>query len=148
MAQMIASGAARPAQRSRTISWKFLVGGLLILGVIAYVAFSSFQSNTVYYFTLQEFHTQRASLAGQTIRINGPLDQSSIQLDQKNMVLNFNLKDGDIVQPVVYRGVVPDTLKTGESVVAEGRLDSNGVFQADQILVKCPSKYESQPSGQ
>jgi cytochrome c-type biogenesis protein CcmE len=34
----------------------------------------------------------------------------------------------------------------GESVVAEGRLGADGVFQASTILVKCPSKYESEPS--
>ncbi len=48
--------------------------------------------------------------------------------------------------PVVYKGVKPDTFEQGESVVAEGRLGSDGVFQASNILVKCPSKYESQPS--
>ncbi len=116
----------------------------MILAVIAYVTITSFQSNAVYYLTLREFNAQRAKLVGQTIRINGPLDKSSIQLDQKSMVLNFNMKDGDLVQPVVYKGVVPDTLTTGDSVVAEGRLDTNGVFQASTILVKCPSKYEQQ----
>jgi cytochrome c-type biogenesis protein CcmE len=116
----------------------------VILGVIAFVTFTSFQSNSVYYLTLREFDGQRAHLVGQTIRVNGPLDKTSIRFDQKNLILNFNLKDGDLVQPVVYTGVVPDTLETGESVVAEGQLDSSGVFKADQILVKCPSKYEQQ----
>lgn len=143
----VASRTARPMPRSRAGA-KFFAGGLIILGVMAYVAFSSFQSNTVYYLTLQEFHAQQGQLVGQTIRINGPLDQSSIQFDQKTLVLNFNLKDGDIVLPVSYRGVVPDTLQTGESVVAEGRVDSHGVFQADNLLVKCPSKYEEKAPAQ
>lgn len=148
MESAIASRNARPASRSRTGAVKFIVGGLVILAAIAYVAFSSFRSNAVYYYTLQEFTAQRAQITGQTVRVNGPLDKSSIQLDQKNMILNFDLKDGGIVLPVVYRGVVPDTMTTGESVVAEGHLDSQGVFQADTILVKCPSKYEGQNSTQ
>lgn len=148
MESAIASRSAGPAWRSRTGAVRFFAGGLVIVAAIAYVTFSSFQSNAVYYYTLQEFTAQSAKIGGQTVRVNGPLDKSSIQLDQKNMVLNFNMKDGSIVLPVVYRGVVPDTMATGESVVAEGHLDSHGVFQADTILVKCPSKYEPQTTGQ
>lgn len=148
MESAIASRSARPTSRSRAGAVKFLVGGLVILAAIAYVTFNSFQSNAVYYYTLQEFNTQRAKVVGQTVRVNGPLDKSSIRLDQKNMILNFNMVDGGLVLPVVYRGVVPDTLTTGESVVAEGHLDTQGVFQADTILVKCPSKYEGNTTGQ
>lgn len=142
MQNVIASQVALPQQKSQAGKFKFLVGSLIILAAIAFATLSSFQSNTVYYLTLREFNAQRTQLAGQSVRINGPLDQSSIQIDQKNLVLTFNLKDGDVVQPVVYRGVIPDTLKTGESIVAEGRLDAQNVFQASAILVKCPSKYE------
>ncbi len=144
MENTIASRSTRPTSRSRVGAVKYFAGGLIILAAIVYVTFNSFQSNAVYYYTLREFKAQQSNLAGQTIRINGPLDKESIQIDQKTLVLQFNMKDGDLVQPVVYRGVVPDTLTTGESVVAEGHLGSDGVFQADNILVKCPSKYESQ----
>lgn len=133
---------APSAQGSRSGTIKVVIGGAIILAVIVFVMLSSFQSNTVYYFTLPELQAQRVQITGQMIRVNGPLDKTSIQIDQKNLVLNFNMKEGELVLPVVYRGVIPDTLSSGESVVAEGKLDGNGVFQADTILVKCPSKYE------
>ncbi len=144
MEQVIASRDARPTQRSRSGAVKYFAGGIIILAVLAYVTFSSFQSNAVYYYTLKEFSAQQDKLAGQNIRINGPLDLSSIQNDPKTLELKFNLKDGDTVLPVVYHGVAPDTLKTGESVVAEGHYDKSGVFMATDILVKCPSKYQEQ----
>jgi cytochrome c-type biogenesis protein CcmE len=125
---------------------KFLIGGLIILGAIAYVTFSSFQANAIYYLTLKEFETQRSTLIDQPIRINAPLDKTSIQFDDKTLLLKFNLKEENLVLPVVYKGVKPDTFEQGDSVVAEGRLGTDGVFQASTILVKCPSKYESQPS--
>lgn len=125
---------------------KFIIGGLLILGAIAYVTISSFQSNAIYYMTLQELNAQRSTLVGQPIRVNAPLDKSSIQFDNKTLILKFNLVDGNLVLPVVYQGVVPDTMDEGESIVAEGHLGADGVFQASTILVKCPSKYESQPT--
>ena len=142
MASVLQDSPAKPITRSRNNTIKFILGGIVLLGVIAFVAYNSFQSNTVYYYTLPELNAQRAQLTGQTIRVNGPLDKTSIQNDQKNLVLSFNLVEGDQVLPVVYRGVAPDTMSTGESVVAEGKLDANGVFQANSILVKCPSKYE------
>lgn len=144
------STATAPFERSDSVKGggklKFIIGGLLILGAIAYVTLSSFQSNAIYYLTLKELNTQRSSMVGQPLRVNAPLDKNSIQFDDKTLTLKFSLQEGDLVLPVVYKGVVPDTMGQGESVVAEGRLGADGVFQADTILVKCPSKYESEPS--
>lgn len=144
------STATAPFERSDSVKsggkLKFIIGGLLILGAIAYVTLSSFQSNAIYYLTLKELNTQRSSMVGQPLRVNAPLDKNSIQFDDKTLTLKFSLQEGDLVLPVVYKGVVPDTMGQGESVVAEGRLGADGVFQADTILVKCPSKYESEPS--
>ncbi|MBI4671222.1 MAG: cytochrome c maturation protein CcmE [Chloroflexi bacterium] len=142
MASLLQNSPAQSVSRSKSNSLKFLIGGMILLGVIGFVAVNSFQANTVYYYTLSELSAQRAQLSGQTVRVSAPLDKASIQNDQKNLVLQFNLVEGDQVLPVVYRGVAPDTMSNGESVVAEGKLDANGVFQADSILVKCPSKYE------
>lgn len=145
MASVLQNPPAQGARQSvgRSGGLKYILGGVVLLGVIAFVMFSSFQSNTVYYYTLPELYTQQTQLTGQTVRVNGPLDKTSIQNDQKNLILKFNLVQDGHVLPVVYRGVAPDTMGSGESVVAEGKLDHNGVFQADNILVKCPSKYET-----
>ena len=140
--QNVMTGVPTATPRVRIRGLKFIVGSVVILGALAFFVLSSFGSNVVYYVTLPELEAQRAQFVGQTIRVNGPLDQSSIQMDQKTLTLNFNLKDRNVVLPVVYHGVVPDTLTTGESVVAEGRLNTQGVFEADNLLVKCPSKYE------
>jgi cytochrome c-type biogenesis protein CcmE len=142
MASVLKNPPARATARPAAYSLRFVLGAIVLLGVIAFVMYNSFQSNTVYYYTLSELQAQRAQLTGHTIRVNGPLDTASIQNDQKDLVLRFNLVESDIVLPVLYRGVVPDTLGSGESVVAEGKLDADGVFQANSILVKCPSKYE------
>src|SRR3990172_4504651 len=112
MASVLQTPQAQTARRSNLGTVKLFAGGAVILAVIGYVMFSSFQANTIYYYHLGEVSAQRSSLMGQTIRINGPLDKDSIQVDSKNLVLTFNLKDGELVQPVVYRGVVPDTLST------------------------------------
>jgi cytochrome c-type biogenesis protein CcmE len=147
MSTIAAPTAGRVGSVKSSGKWKFLIGGLLILSAIAYVTISSFQTNAIYYLTLQEMNTQRGSMISQPVRINAPLDKTSIQFDDKTLTLKFNLKDGDLILPVVYKGVKPDTFEQGESVVAEGKLGADGVFQASTILVKCPSKYESATPG-
>jgi cytochrome c-type biogenesis protein CcmE len=141
------SSIAAPVERGAAVKTggklKFLIGGLLILGAIAYVTISSFQTNAIYYLTLKELNAQRGSLINQPVRVNAPLDKSSIQFDDKTLILKFNLKDDTLVLPVVYKGVKPDTFEQGESVVAEGKLGPDGTFQASTLLVKCPSKYEA-----
>lgn len=147
MSSIAAPAVERTASVNRGGKWKFLIGGLLILGAIAYVTISSFQTNAIYYLTLKEMYAQKSSIVNQPVRINAPLDKTSIQFDDKTLTLKFDMKDGDLVLPVVYKGVKPDTFEQGESVVAEGKLGADGVFQASTILVKCPSKYESATPG-
>lgn len=141
------SSAVTPAERGVTVKTggkaKFVIGALLILGAIAYVTISSFQTNAIYYLTLQELNAQRGSLINQPVRVNAPLDKSSIQFDDKTLVLKFNLKEDQLVLPVVYKGAKPDTFEQGESVVVEGKLGQDGTFYASTLLVKCPSKYEA-----
>jgi len=141
------SGIITPAERGVTVRTggkaKFVIGALLILGAIAYVTFSSFQANAIYYLTLKELNAQRSSLVNQPVRVNAPLDKSTIQFDDKTLLLKFNLKEENLVLPVVYKGAKPDTFEQGESVVVEGKLGQDGTFYAHTILVKCPSKYES-----
>jgi cytochrome c-type biogenesis protein CcmE len=141
------SGIITPAERGVTVRTggkaKFVIGALLILGAIAYVTFSSFQANAIYYLTLKELNAQRSSLVNQPVRVNAPLDKSTIQFDDKTLLLKFSLKEENLVLPVVYKGAKPDTFEQGESVVVEGKLGQDGTFYAHTILVKCPSKYES-----
>ena len=66
----------------------------------------------------------------------------SLDWDTDNFTLSFTLADGAASLPVVYKGVVPDTFKPGEDVVAEGKSDQQGVFHADKLITRCAGKYE------
>jgi cytochrome c-type biogenesis protein CcmE len=58
--------------------------------------------------------------------------------------LRFSLKDtkGDVM-PVVYRGVIPGNFDQAVSIVAIGQYQGDH-FEASQLLVKCPSKYQAE----
>ena len=122
---------------------KFLISGLLILAAISYLAYTGFESSAIYYYTVSELTEQDGSVRNTNIRVNGQVDVNSVEHNSTvNSALEFIVTEGGESLPVIYQGIVPDTFAAGREIVIEGYLDSEGVFQADTILTKCPSKYE------
>jgi cytochrome c-type biogenesis protein CcmE len=85
-------------------------------------------------------HDGRVSVAGKVVGQPSGAARSSSGL-------RFTIRDveGTATLPVVYRGSVPDLFKTGRDVSVEGSL-RNGVFVADKLVTKCPSKYTNKTS--
>ena len=54
-------------------------------------------------------------------------------------------KDGEIL-PIVFYGVRPDNFQQAASAIIEGQLQADGTFEANNLLLKCPSRYEEEPS--
>lgn len=124
---------------------QFLIGGVIVFLAIGYLAYAGFQSSATYYYTVSELAAQKSSVNGENVRVNGRVAAGSVDQDTKERTLRFTIVDvvGEDSLPVVYRGIAPDTFKAGRDVVIEGYLNSAGVFQANTILTKCPSKYVS-----
>jgi len=124
---------------------KFLIAGVLIIGAISYLMFSSINSSMVYYHTVTELLEKAESLAGQGVRLSGHVAPGSIDRNDKEKRLQFLVleKATQKTIPVTYSGIVPDTFKDAAEVVVEGKYDvQQGEFQAHVLLAKCPSKYE------
>ncbi len=136
---------AAPRQKIKT---RFVVAGLMILGAITFLMISSFQSNAMYYLTVPELKTQAqtegAAFYNRIVRVSGPLHKESIDWNARTMTLKFHIDENGDMFPVAYMGPVPDTLQNGETVVVEGKYTRDGIFNATNILVKCPSKYETE----
>lgn len=122
---------------------KFLIGGLIIVLAIAYLAYTGLENSTTYYYTVGELMGQESIADGENVKVNGRVVGGSVEQDTEERILRFTIIDveGEKSLPVVYQGVVPDTFTPGSEVVLEGYLDSAGVFQANNILAKCASKY-------
>lgn len=77
------------------------------------------------------------------VQVNGVLADKNYVLKKDEQYLEFKLKDsrGEVMN-VQYRGVVPGNFDQATSIVAIGRY-TNDRFEADQLLVKCPSKYQA-----
>jgi len=121
---------------------KFILGGIVILAMVGFLVASGLQSTSVYYLTVNEARTRLKPGGTQVVRISGVADLQSVKWDAQNLNLAFDIVEGDRRLPVLYHGVMPDTFQQSESVVVEGTLAKNGVFDARTLLVKCPSRYE------
>ena len=132
--------------KPRRVNVKFIAAGLVIVAAMAFLAVSSFQSNSMYYMTVPELKAQAradgAAFYDKMVRVSGPLHKESIDWNAKTLTLKFHINEGNEMFPVVFVGPIPDTMENGETVVVEGKYTPTGVFNASNILVKCPSKYE------
>lgn len=122
---------------------KFIIGGLLLIAAIAYLSYVGISSSATYYYTVSEIIEKGDSIIDENVRVNGIVLTGSVEHEGTGRILKFSIidSDGDETIPVVYEGVVPDTFTEGNNVVAEGYVDSTGIFKAHTLLHKCPSKY-------
>jgi cytochrome c-type biogenesis protein CcmE len=128
------------------IKLRFVIVGLVVIAAMLFLAISSFQGNSMYYLTVPELKAQAqtdgAAFFDKMVRVSGPLHKESIDWNAKTLTLKFHINEAGDMFPVVFVGPIPDTMENGETVVVEGKYTREGVFNASNILVKCPSKYE------
>lgn len=126
---------------------RLIIGGVLFFGALFYFAFLAFQGSTVYYLTVDELQDRGSSAYGEQNRVSGKLVQGSFVRENDGTVASFALADvdGEHTMNASFDGVVPDLFFNDHSeIIAEGSYSPEGVFHADQIIVKCPSKYASE----
>ena len=125
---------------------KFIAGGLVIVGLIAYLIVSSISSAGAYYREVGEVLSQRDTLVGKNLRVSGNVVTESVTYDAAKLDLNFMISDpADAGKQlaVYFHGVQPDQItREGASAIVEGSLGPNGVVEANNLLLKCPSRYE------
>ena len=146
---------------------KFLFGGLLILAAVVYLIASSTQANAEYFMTIDELSEKGQKVTGKSLRVSGALIGDSIQYDPQTLTLRFTVAHvpGDnaeleaqgglaealhqaVIDPgrsrmqVVYIGPRPDLMRNEAQAIMTGTIGPDGVFQADELLLKCPTRYE------
>ena len=152
---------------------KFIIGGLLILAAVIYLIASSTQASAEYFLTIDELQAQGQSVVGRNLRVSGAVIGDSIQYDPQTLTLTFDVAHvpGDnkeveregglaavlhaaVIDPsrhhvtVKYSGPKPDLLKNEAQAIMTGQMGTDGIFHADELLLKCPTKYEEAVPGQ
>jgi cytochrome c-type biogenesis protein CcmE len=132
---------------------------VILAGVIAlavtYMVYAAFPGNTLYFVTVSEFVDDPKLHDGQTLRVAGALASDTFRRDDGSTLSHFSLGDkqpdvpgipvGSPQLEATYVGVLPDLFFNPHSeIILEGHYDAQSqVFATDNILVKCPSKYQS-----
>jgi len=146
---------------------KFIIGGVVILAAVVFLIVSATQANAEYFMTIDELKAQGQAEVGRNLRISGAVVGDTIQYDPQSLTLTFQVANvpGDnaeieaqgglaavlhaaVADPnrtrmnVLYTGPKPDLLKDEAQAIMTGQLGSDGVFHADELLLKCPTKYQ------
>jgi cytochrome c-type biogenesis protein CcmE len=122
---------------------KYIIGGVIVLAAIIYILYLNFGSSVSYYVTVSEFYERSAELDDNSIRVAGKVADNSIDWNAEELELKFSITEGGKNMPVIYNGPQPAGFKAESSLLVEGKYNPDGVFRATQLILKCPSKYES-----
>lgn len=125
---------------------QFGIAIVIVLATLGWLAVSGVQESKTYYVTVKELQESKDN-TGKTrrLRVGGFVAPGSIKRDGKRV--EFLLLEEGRTMPVVYTGSspLPDTFVDNSQALADGKLNSAGVFEANQIQAKCASKYEAKP---
>jgi cytochrome c-type biogenesis protein CcmE len=121
---------------------KILVSVAIVGGSLAYLLSQSFGEQLVYSKYVDELLAHRSEYLGRTVRVEGLVEDGSIENRPGTLDYRFRITKAGRSLQVRYSGIMPDTFREGGGVVAQGRLGRSDVFVADQVMAKCPSKYE------
>ena len=142
MAQSTSIPTVTVAKKSANKKVKFIVGGGLIALAIVYLIYAGISSNSAYFLTVDELYAKGESMQNRTVRVAGMVDAETIDFNNRELILTFDVtsETGERM-PVVFNGPKPDQMREGAEAILEGKYNGEE-FQAQSLLLKCPSRYE------
>lgn len=142
-------------------SIKFILGGILLIGVVAYLIATGTTSGARFFVTVSEVLNNPAYL-GDTVRVSGAVIGETIEYDTENLIIEFeivnipqefdnlavalhdavNSPDAPRMKVHIEGEVKPDLLQHEAQAILTGELREDGMFYASELLLKCPSRFE------
>ncbi len=114
--------------------------GLLGVAAVAALILNALQSNINHFFSPTEVVANEAP-KDRTFRLGGLVEEGSIRREDDGLTVHFNVTDGAEIVTVKYTGILPDLFSEGEGVVTQGKLGTDGLFMADEVLAKHDETY-------
>ncbi len=119
----------------------FLIIFLLLgIGTAITLALYALRQNINLYYTPTQVERGKVP-QGQTFRIGGLVEKGSVHFADQGLNVSFIITDTARNVMVNYHGILPDLFRAGQGIVAQGRLNSAGIFVADQVLAKHDATY-------
>jgi len=126
--------------KNRTRRGLWIAAGLAGLGIAATLVLNAFQSNLVFFLTPTQVAANEAP-RDRSFRIGGLVEAGSVVRDKDALTVRFRVTDTAKTIPVTYTGILPDLFREGKGVVAQGRIGTDGVFKASEVLAKHDENY-------
>lgn len=125
-------------------SWGLIIGVFVAIAAIGFLIFDGLQSET-YFFDVHDAVERGDELVGETIRVRGDVKPGSVEGEKGFLEHRFDITSEGESMTILYERALPDTFEEDSEIVAQGLLDDQFVLHADEVLVKCPSRYEGGP---
>jgi len=132
---------------------KYLLGFALIVAAIVFLIVTSMQANAQYFLTVTQLRDRGQAVVDQSVRVSGAVvyDKTVLyEVRNNEPYLEFSVVDTEdqigkqTPLRIVYKGPKPDLLQAHAQAIVEGHLGADGNFYADNLLLKCPTRYEEQ----
>ncbi len=108
----------------------------LAVGLVLY----ALKNNVSLYFTPTQVYNNEAP-QGRSFRIGGLVEEGSVQREKDGLTVKFVITDKHKSIPVIYKGILPDLFKEGKGVVAQGKVEADGMMHAEEVLAKHDENY-------
>jgi cytochrome c-type biogenesis protein CcmE len=115
---------------------------LIVLGVgtAAALALTAFNKNLMFFFSPSQVAAGEAP-TNRSFRVGGMVKDNSLARDQDGLTVRFVVHDNAKEVTIAYKGILPDLFREGQGIVAQGKLSTDGVFIADEVLAKHDENY-------
>lgn len=126
-----------PKRKQRLILIGFLLTGFsVVVGLTLY----ALSENINLFYSPTQIAAGEAP-EGARIRAGGMVLEGSVERDKESLAVTFVLTDYQATVPVTFQGILPDLFREGQGIVALGRVDSEGMLVADEVLAKHDENY-------
>jgi cytochrome c-type biogenesis protein CcmE len=118
----------------------YIVVAVAAVGLAVMLVLNALKDNVSLYFTPTQVYNKEAP-QGRSFRIGGLVEEGSVKREGDGLTVHFVITDKVKSLPVVYKGILPDLFKEGKGVVAQGKMEADGVMHAAEVLAKHDENY-------
>jgi len=118
----------------------YIVLAIAAVGLAVGLVLNALKDNVSLYFTPTQVYNKEAP-QDRSFRIGGLVEQENIRREGDGLTVHFMITDTHKNLPVVYKGILPDLFKEGKGVVAQGKMEADGVMHASEVLAKHDENY-------
>lgn len=127
----------KAARKKRLLFIIFLITGVTVAAGFAMYAFNQ---NLMFYFSPTDVKQGKAPV-NKIFRMGGMVVEGTFKKEPESLKVHFDLTDYEKTVSVEYEGILPDLFREGQGIISRGKLNTEGVFIAEEVLAKHDENY-------